>query len=178
MIVYANVDDMFAELDERIDGDPDSFYRIGTGDLEIIVDELTKPYAKILLMIIVLITALSLSACGSSPTPTVEPIVDCPPIDNVEPESFHNLWESSPHADEEAEAFRHWDAEDPKEIPVECAKCHSRPGFIDFIGADGSTEDDVDNPAKIGTTISCFVCQLINIVNNFISSKRLRVPFK
>ncbi|MDY7033534.1 MAG: DNA photolyase [Thermodesulfobacteriota bacterium] len=32
MIVYANVDDMFAELDERIDGDTDSFYRIGTGE--------------------------------------------------------------------------------------------------------------------------------------------------
>ncbi|KKM20635.1 hypothetical protein LCGC14_1643500 [marine sediment metagenome] len=62
-------------------------------------------------------------------------------------------WETSAHADATAEAFTHWDEDTPPEVSTSCAKCHSTPGFIDFI-ADGS----VDSAAPIGTTVECEVC--------------------
>ncbi len=62
-------------------------------------------------------------------------------------------WETSGHADATAEAFVHWDEDVPPEVSTSCAKCHSTPGFIDFI-ADGS----VDSAAPIGTTVECEVC--------------------
>jgi len=61
------------------------------------------------------------------------------------------LWKTSGHADSGAEAFHHWDEDG--EISTSCAKCHSTPGFQDFI-ADGT----VDGPASIGTTVECEVC--------------------
>ncbi|MFP4082545.1 MAG: hypothetical protein ACLFVG_07270 [Candidatus Aminicenantes bacterium] len=61
------------------------------------------------------------------------------------------LWKTSGHADSTAEAFTHWDEDG--EIPTSCAKCHSTPGFQDFV-ADGT----VNNPAAIGTTVECGVC--------------------
>jgi hypothetical protein len=48
--------------------------------------------------------------------------------------------------------------DDPPEIPVICAKCHSTPGFLDFIGADGTPAGEVNNPAPIGTLIECDAC--------------------
>jgi hypothetical protein len=67
-------------------------------------------------------------------------------------------WATSAHADAAAEAFVHWNEEDPAEVPVECAKCHSTPGFQDFVGADGSAFGAVDAPAPIGTVITCEAC--------------------
>lgn len=67
-------------------------------------------------------------------------------------------WESSGHADVEAEAFRHWDADNPAEIPANCAKCHSTPGFQDFLGADGSAAGSVEVAAPIGGGIECVAC--------------------
>ena len=71
---------------------------------------------------------------------------------------YEDLWAASAHADKNAEPFIHWDEEDPPEIPEECAKCHSKPGFIDFLGIDGSTPGEVNKPAQVGTTITCYVC--------------------
>ena len=62
-------------------------------------------------------------------------------------------WETSGHAHATAEAFTHWDEDVPPEVPTSCAKCHSTPGFIDFL-ADGS----VDSAAPVGTTVECDVC--------------------
>lgn len=62
-------------------------------------------------------------------------------------------WETSGHADATAVAFTYWDDGTPPEIRTSCAKCHSTPGFIDFL-ADGS----VDSAAPIGTTVECEVC--------------------
>jgi hypothetical protein len=82
----------------------------------------------------------------------------------VEPEGpaitipFEEQWASSAHADAEAEAFIHWDEDDPAEVSASCAKCHSTPGFQDFIGADGSEAGVVDAPAPIGTTVECEAC--------------------
>ncbi|RPI84761.1 MAG: hypothetical protein EHM41_12535, partial [Chloroflexi bacterium] len=71
---------------------------------------------------------------------------------------FIEEWTGSPHADAEAEAFVHWNEDDPAEVPVDCAKCHSTPGYIDFIGADGSEAGVVDAPAPVGTVITCTAC--------------------
>jgi len=68
---------------------------------------------------------------------------------------FVDDWAASPHARAAAEAFTHWNEEG--EIPVACAQCHSTPGFLDYIGADGS-RPGVDRPAPVGTVISCIAC--------------------
>ena len=76
-----------------------------------------------------------------------------------EPEiPFLEEWMGSGHADAEAEAFIHWDEDDPAVVPVACAKCHSTPGHLDFLGADGSTPGEVDEDAPIGTVITCVAC--------------------
>jgi hypothetical protein len=67
-------------------------------------------------------------------------------------------WMGSPHADAASEAFRHWDEEDPAEIPVECAKCHSSTGYQDFLGSDGSEPSIMDAPAALGTVVDCVAC--------------------
>jgi len=60
-------------------------------------------------------------------------------------------WSLSGHADFTGEPFRHWDEDGA--IPTSCAKCHSRPGFVDF-----ATDEVVNEEAKLGTTISCGAC--------------------
>jgi hypothetical protein len=71
---------------------------------------------------------------------------------------FLEEWLSSGHADASAEAFVHWDEESPAEVPQNCAKCHSTPGYLDFVGADGSAAGAVDAAAPIGTTVECVAC--------------------
>lgn len=129
----------------------------------------------LLIGILLLLIALALAACSSpAPAPTVEatacptavPCPECPappepppcPEPVVKTVPYEAEWVGSPHADKEAEAFNHWNEEDPKEVPVDCAKCHSTPGMLDFLGADGSAAGAVDNPAPIGTVIECQAC--------------------
>jgi hypothetical protein len=71
---------------------------------------------------------------------------------------FLDEWSSSGHNDATAEAFIHWDEDDPAEVPTNCAKCHSTPGYQDFLGVDGSAAGTVDEAAPIGTTIQCVAC--------------------
>ena len=71
---------------------------------------------------------------------------------------FYDEWANSPHNDTEGEAFNHWNEDDPPEVPTDCAKCHSTPGYIDHLGADGSAPGVVDVPAPIGTTVQCTAC--------------------
>jgi len=71
---------------------------------------------------------------------------------------FEEEWLASAHADASAEAFVHWDEDDPAEVPPACAKCHSTPGFQDFLGADGSEAGVVDAAAPIGTVVTCEAC--------------------
>jgi hypothetical protein len=71
---------------------------------------------------------------------------------------FLQEWMTSGHADAAAEAFRHWDEEDPAEIPDTCAKCHSSIGYQDFLGADGSEAGVVNAPAALGTVVDCVAC--------------------
>ncbi len=69
---------------------------------------------------------------------------------------FYAEWTASPHARRASEPFNHWNKEGA--IPAECARCHSTPGFQDFLGADGSAPGVVDHPAPIGTVITCVAC--------------------
>lgn len=67
-----------------------------------------------------------------------------------------DAWMASPHGDYHSPSFTHWNEEG--EVPVECAACHSQPGFIDFLGADRSTPGAVDRPAPINAPIGCASC--------------------
>ncbi|MBZ0285532.1 MAG: hypothetical protein K8L97_32680 [Anaerolineae bacterium] len=80
-----------------------------------------------------------------------EPLEDPPYL-----AQYYFAWVESPHADRTAEAFVHWDAEG--EVPESCAKCHSEPGYLDFMGEDGSEFGVVDAPAAIGTVVTCDTC--------------------
>lgn len=71
---------------------------------------------------------------------------------------FEEQWAASPHADASAAAFNRWNEDDPAVVPDRCAKCHSTPGFMDFLGADGSEAGVVNAPSPIGTVITCEAC--------------------
>jgi hypothetical protein len=80
----------------------------------------------------------------TSPTPTPPA-----PAPSDTPESLFN---TSGHADASAEAFIHWDEDDPPVVPTGCAKCHSVGGFLDFLH-DGI----VGAPAEPGA-FNCDLC--------------------
>jgi hypothetical protein len=65
-------------------------------------------------------------------------------------------WVNSPHADRDSGSFTHWDEDG--EIPTRCAKCHSAPGSLDYLGADGTEFGVVDSAAPLGTVVNCDVC--------------------
>lgn len=65
-------------------------------------------------------------------------------------------WLASPHGDYYSLSFTYWN--DAGEVPVACAACHSETGFIDYLGADGSTPGVVDHPAVINAPIGCASC--------------------
>ena len=71
---------------------------------------------------------------------------------------FLDEWMGSAHADASAEAFMYWNEEDPAEIPVTCAKCHSSIGYQDHVGADGSEVNVVDAAAPVGSVVDCVAC--------------------
>ncbi|WP_417408219.1 cytochrome c3 family protein [Hoeflea sp.] len=70
--------------------------------------------------------------------------------------SIVESWIASPHGDRKAEAFVHWNEEGA--VPEDCATCHSGPGLMDFLGADGSMAGKVDAPAAIEAPIDCVAC--------------------
>lgn len=69
---------------------------------------------------------------------------------------YYDRWRMSGHADAGAQSFTHWDEDG--EISTNCARCHSRPGFIDYIGGDGSQAGVVNQPAALGTVVDCETC--------------------
>ncbi|MFN4101825.1 MAG: polyheme membrane-associated cytochrome C, partial [Pararhodobacter sp.] len=70
--------------------------------------------------------------------------------------SIVDAWLASPHADHSSLSFTYWNQ--AGEVPQSCAACHSGPGFIDFLGADGSTPGVVDHPGPINSVIGCASC--------------------
>ena len=89
------------------------------------------------------------TAVPVEPAPTPEPGIVAP---------FEDLWAASPHNDAEALAFTDWNETEDKMVPAACAQCHSTPGYIDFLGGDGSEAGKVDQPHPIGTTVTCDAC--------------------
>jgi len=77
-------------------------------------------------------------------------------VDNEVP--YYDAWRGSAHADYSAEAFVHWNEDDPREIPPQCAACHATPGLLDLLGADGSAPGVVDAAHPIGTAVECEAC--------------------
>jgi len=65
-------------------------------------------------------------------------------------------WLASPHGDYASESLTHW--HEDGEVPVNCATCHSGPGFIDYVGGDGTPAGVVDHPAPIGVPVDCAAC--------------------
>ena len=105
-----------------------------------------------------LLAAVLLVACGkATPAPTSEP-TEAPAPTAIVPQQ--EAAAGSGHADTTAEAFRHWDEDDPAEVPASCAKCHSAAGYMDYLGADGSLAGKVD--AAVAATeaqgITCVAC--------------------
>lgn len=65
-------------------------------------------------------------------------------------------WIASPHADYTSPSFTHWNEDGA--VPENCAACHSQPGFIDFLGADGSEPGVVNHPAATNAVLGCATC--------------------
>jgi hypothetical protein len=99
-------------------------------------------------------TATHVTPAASPAATRVTPIVSPVPTAN----DFEALWAGSAHANATAEAFVAWNDDSPAEIPVACARCHSEPGYLDYLGADGSAPGQVDKNAPIGTTVTCATC--------------------
>ena len=90
---------------------------------------------------------------------TVEVPVEAEMPEDTSPEiPFEVDWASSGHADETAEAFRHWDEDDPPVVPTACAKCHVETGFHDFLGYDGSEAGVVNEDHPPGVGVTCVTC--------------------
>jgi hypothetical protein len=112
---------------------------------------------KKLILVLLLGMALLLAACNGTEEAGETPATEVSEDTGVEV-PFLEAWQGSGHNDSEAEAFRHWDEDDPAVVEAACAKCHSTPGYLDFIGADGSEAGVTDSEAEIGTTIECVAC--------------------
>jgi predicted CXXCH cytochrome family protein len=69
---------------------------------------------------------------------------------------YYDKWAMSAHADATALAFNNWNT--PGTVPVECARCHSSEGFVDYLGGDGSAPGVVDKPAPAKSLIRCQTC--------------------
>ena len=100
-------------------------------------------------------TAQACEAAPACPTPSTPAVADVP---------FLQAWANSGHADATAEAFRHWDEDSPKEVPTNCAKCHTPTGYMDFLGADGSAAGVVDAAQPVSNGITCIACHNANAV--------------
>jgi len=85
------------------------------------------------------------------PCPEAEP---CPEYESVLP-GLEAAYLGSGHADSEAEAFRHWDEDDPAVVALACAKCHSSQGYIEFVS---TGENTTEFPAEEVMGISCEAC--------------------
>ncbi len=127
--------------------------------------------AKYLLIgaLMLLLVAL-LAACSPAPAPAT-PCPDCPtcpeapacpecPACPAPPEPvvaevpFEDEWSGSAHNDAEAEAFNHWNEEDPAEVPTNCANCHTTAGYQEYV-ATGAVAEPIPAPAG---TIQCIAC--------------------
>lgn len=122
-----------------------------------------------LVLVLFVAVALLVTACGgandtASDCPEPVPCPECEecPVaeESAGPEvPFLEAWQSSGHADSTAEAFRHWDEDDPVAVPASCAKCHSTYGYQDFVGADGTEFGTIEaEDFPVDSTVECAAC--------------------
>ncbi len=98
-------------------------------------------------------------ACPDCPAPEPCPEAEACPEPVVATVPFEEAWANSPHNDITSESFIHWDGDDPAVVPASCAKCHSEPGYLDFLGADGTAAGAIDAESfPVGTTVTCAAC--------------------
>ncbi len=83
--------------------------------------------------------------------PEVEPCAEAAP---VVPE-IEAAWAGSGHAASDAEAFRHWDEDDPAVVAQRCAKCHSTKGYTEYVT---TGEITAEIPAAENMGIQCTAC--------------------
>lgn len=110
-----------------------------------------------------LILGLIVIIAACTPATQVEaPVVeapDCPPAEPCPvPETdtpFTEMWAASGHSDEAGEAFRHWDEDEPAEVPVNCVKCHAGAGLVEFLTT-GKNETAI--AAETVKGIDCVSC--------------------
>ena len=107
-------------------------------------------FATMLAMLVLLLASGVVSAAPPLQDEPAEP----PPLQVP----FLEEWMSSGHADAAAEAFVHWNEDDPQVIPESCAKCHSSTGYQDFLGVDGTEAGVVNAPHAVGTVVDCVAC--------------------
>jgi hypothetical protein len=69
---------------------------------------------------------------------------------------YYAAWLTSAHADATSLPFNNWNAQG--RVPVECARCHSSEGFVDYLGGDGSPAGQVDTSAPTQSVIRCQTC--------------------
>lgn len=89
-----------------------------------------------------LLLATSVLPSAAEPEPDLAAIVDA--------------WIVSPHADHGSLAFTYWNNDGA--VPENCAACHSEPGFLDYLGADGTAAGVVNASAAINAVIGCASC--------------------
>ncbi len=123
------------------------------------------------LFVLGVLMVLMLVACGApapAPAPTQAPASPAPKSTEPPPQPtavsqpteapievpFLDVFKASGHADAAAEAFKHWDNANPKEVPTSCAKCHTAAGFVDF-ATNGKVTAAVPAPAG---TFNCIMC--------------------
>lgn len=113
---------------------------------------------KLILLISLFVTLALFGTTRSAMAAAVAQEAESKPITETLQIPFLDDWVASGHADFTAEAFNHWNEEDPKEVPVGCAKCHSTDGYRDYVGADDSAVNVVDKPVPVGQVVSCVAC--------------------
>jgi hypothetical protein len=99
-------------------------------------------------------TAAATQAGTKEPTP--EPIKDPlgqPPFFLA---SYYKDWVGSAHADKDSAPFKHWDAEGS--VPGDCARCHSSPGYVEFVNLDPAKPGQAIKNQPIGSVINCDAC--------------------
>ncbi|MCB0049724.1 MAG: cytochrome c3 family protein [Caldilineaceae bacterium] len=101
------------------------------------------------MLVLVLAAGTASAAAPAQAEPTEPAPVQVPFLDD---------WMASGHADAAAEAFVHWNEDDPAVVPESCAKCHSSTGYQDFLGADGTEAGVVNAPHPVGTVVDCVAC--------------------
>jgi len=100
--------------------------------------------------------ATQAATLAATKAPTLPPLTEPlgkPPVFLAK---FYQAWVGSAHANKDSEVFNHWNKEGM--VPAGCANCHSTPGYVDYLGDDGTTVGKVDKDSPIGSVINCDAC--------------------